>query len=261
MGFGISAQWMPFVTGLMFFPPLLLFVWMLRQIPAPSHEDEVARTRREPMNGEARVRFLKKFAPGLIPLTLLYMLLTAYRDFRDVFASNIWKALGHGDDPAIFTASEIPIAFGVLLSLALVYKIKGNRSALMVVHGIMLAGSVLIGVSTLLWQAKMINEVVWMIAVGLGLYLGYVPYGCVLFDRLIAAVGIAATAGFMIYVTDAFGYMGSVALQLYKNFGEPDLSWLDFFVTISYVTSVVCTVCFMISMAYFARVRVRPGVP
>jgi Family of unknown function (DUF5690) len=30
----------------------------------------------------------------------------------------------------------------------------------------------------------------WMIAVGLGLHLGHVPYGCVLFDRTIAALGV-----------------------------------------------------------------------
>ena len=78
-----------------------------------------------------------------------------------------------------------------------------------------------------------------MILVGTGLYLAYVPYGCVLFDRLIAAVGAVGTAGFLIYVTDAFGYLGSVTLLLYKNFGHADLSWLDFFIAFSYVTSAV----------------------
>ena len=116
----------------------------------------------------------------------------------------------------------------------------------------------LIGVSTALWQAGMIPPAAWMICVGLGLYVGYVPYGCVLFDRLIAAVGSVATAGFLIYVTDAFGYLGSVALVLYKNFGQSDLSWLEFFVGFSWVTTVVCSVCFIISTVYFAVRTRRP---
>ena len=33
--------------------------------------------------------------PGLLPLTLLYVLLTAYRDFRDNFAVEIWAAPRH----------------------------------------------------------------------------------------------------------------------------------------------------------------------
>mgnify|MGYP001816941172 CR=1 FL=1 len=97
------------------------------------------------------------------------------------------------------------------------------------------------------------NPVTWMIAIGLGLYLAYVPFGCVLFDRLIASVGAVGTAGFMIYVTDAFGYLGFVVTLLDKNFGQAGVRWLDVFSGFSYVTSVVCTVCFAISLAYFQR--------
>jgi len=92
-----------------------------------------------------------------------------------------------------------------------------------------------------------------MVGIGLGLYLRYVPYGCMLFDRMIAALGVVATAGFMIYVTDAFGYLGYIIVLLYKNFGEQDLSILDFFVTFSYVTAVLCTLSFGASLLYFSR--------
>jgi hypothetical protein len=115
----------------------------------------------------------------------------------------------------------------------------------------MLAGTALIGVSTGLYQAGWIGPAPWMILVGLGLYIGYVPYGCVLFDRLIAAVGFVGTAGFLIYLTDAFGYLGSVLLLLYKEIGYAELSWLDFFVGFSYFTSVTCTVLYAVSLGYF----------
>jgi hypothetical protein len=36
---GVSEQWMPFLAGLLFVPPLLLFVAMLARIPAPSRQD------------------------------------------------------------------------------------------------------------------------------------------------------------------------------------------------------------------------------
>ena len=70
-------------------------------------------------------------------------------------------------------------------------------------------------------------------------------------------VGRAATAGFLIYVADASGYVGSVALLLYKNFGQPALSWLDFFTAFSYATAAFCTVCFALSAAYFFRLSRR----
>ncbi|MCA9570207.1 MAG: hypothetical protein KC656_20325, partial [Myxococcales bacterium] len=118
---------------------------------------------------------------------------------------------------------------------------------------VMMGGTIAVGVSTALYQAGTLSGETWMITVGLGLYLAYVPYGCILFDRLIAAVGVTATAGFLIYVTDAFGYLGSVALMLYKDLGTPDLSWLEFFVGFSYVTSFLCTLLFTVSMLYFSR--------
>ncbi len=253
MEWGVPEPWMPFVTGAIFFVPFCIVVWMLSRLPPPTAEDEAARTKREPMDREARLRFLKTFAPGIVALTALYVLLTAYRDFRDTFAVEIWEALGYGESPEILAFSEVPITVIVLGTLAGLMAIKDNRKALLVVHAIMLAGTVLIGASTMAWQAGIIGPAAWMILVGLGLYVGYVPYGCVLFDRLIAATGFVGTAGFLIYVTDAFGYAGSVALVLYKNFGQATLSWLDFFVGFSYATFGVCSVAFVVSLAYFAR--------
>jgi hypothetical protein len=250
---GVDESWMPFTTGLLFLAPFLGSVWLLRQLPRPTPEDVRERAARAPMDGLARRAFLGRFAPGLFALTGLYMLLTAYRDFRDNFAAEIWVALGHGDQPAIFTYSEIPVALAVMVGLACIVRIRRNRRALFAVHAMMAGGTILIGLGTLAFDLGLIAGPVWMIALGIGLYLAYVPYGCVLFDRLIATTGAVGTAVFMIYVTDAFGYLGSILLLLYKSFGEPDLSWLQFFRGFSYATSIVCTGAFALSAWYFSR--------
>ena len=251
---GISELWMPSLTGLLFAPILGVSVWGLSQLPPPNQADRAARTERGPMDADSRHAFVSRFAPGLLALTGLYVLLTAYRDFRDNFAREIWDAIGFEGKPGVMTYVELFVAFGVLCSLALIMRVKDNTRAVTVVHLVMLAGSLLIGLSTWAYDLGWIAPIVWMGCVGLGLYLGYVPFGCVLFDRLIAAVGFVGTAGFMIYVTDAFGYLGSVTLLLYKNFGEPNLSWLDFFRGFSYVTAAFCSAAFAFSMLYFRRI-------
>jgi hypothetical protein len=76
---------------------------------------------------------------------------------------------------------------------------------------------------------------------------------------MIAATRSPGTAGFLIYVADAFGYLGSVGLLLYKNFGQADLSWLSFFTSFSYVTAVACTILFVASAAWFARTLPAKG--
>ncbi|WP_437332139.1 DUF5690 family protein [Sorangium sp. So ce394] len=260
LGWGVPEVWMPAVTGALFFPPLLASVWMLAQIPPPTATDEAHRTRRAPMDRAARRAFVLANAGGLATLVLGYIVLTAYRDFRDNFAREIWDALGFADQPAILTTAEIPVAMGALLSVAVMMGIRSNRKALLAVHGIMLGGALLAGVSTALYQAGVIGPVGWMISVGLGLYVGYVPYNCVLFDRLIAAVGSVATAGFLITAADAFGYLGSVVLLLYKSFGQAKLSWLEFFLGFSYATAFLCAALFAASAGYF-WLRTRAPVP
>ena len=262
---GVPEIWMPFATGGLFVLPMGLFVFLLASMPPPSEEDIMARSERAPMDREKRIAFFKSFSGGLIPLTVLYVLLTAYRDFRDNFSVEIWKELGYSKSEvtALLAGSEIPVTVGVLGILALLMVIKDNRKALMAVHLIMMGGTALVGLSTLLFQWGIIGPILWMILIGLGLYAAYVPYGCILFDRLIAAVGVVGTAGFLIYVTDAFGYLGSVLLMLYKDLGQhQDQAWLDFFIAISYVTSGVCTLFYLISFIYFrSSVSINPTDP
>jgi hypothetical protein len=258
MTLGIDEAWMPFCTGLLFLAPFLLAVWLLGALPPPDPGDVEARTERAPMDGSSRAGFFRAFAPGLVILTGLYVLLTAYRDFRDNFAAEIWEEVGMAERPEVFTISEVPVAFVVLLGLALVYRVRNNHTAFFVIHAVMLGGTVLIGVATLAFDLGLIGAVPWMIAIGTGLYLAYVPYGCVLFDRLIAATSVVGTAVFMIYVTDAFGYAGSVGLLLYRNFGQPDLSWLSFFRTFTYTTAAFCSLAFVASAIYF-RGRTKAG--
>jgi hypothetical protein len=69
-----------------------------------------------------------------------------------------------------------------------------------------------------------------MILLGGGLYLAYTPYNGALFDRLVAATGQVGTAGFLIYIADSWGYLGTVVLLAVKNFSGLSLPWTDFLV-------------------------------
>lgn len=123
----------------------------------------------------------------------------------------------------------------------------------MINHLIIISGLLLIGIATALFESQLISPQLWMTLVGLGLYLGYVPFNSIFFERLIAAFKVAGTVGFIMYVADAFGYLGSVGILLFKQFGARDLSWLQFAKHSSYVVSIVGTLLIFISMTYFHR--------
>lgn len=251
MSLGASEWWMPFITGFLFFVPLLLFLWLLDQLPAPSAEDEAMRTKRQPMNGAQRKNFILTFAPGLVLLILAYALLTAFRDFRDNFSAEIWNSLGFEGSPEIFTLTEIPISILVLIVMGSIIFIKNNQSALITIHYIIFAGMILIGLSTYLFEIQKISAPLWMILVGLGLYLGYVPFNCIFFERLIAAFKYTGTVGFVMYLADSFGYLGSVAILFYKEFGFKSISWLSFFLKSGYIVALFGSLFILISLFYF----------
>lgn len=118
-------------------------------------------------------------------------------------------------------------------------------------HLIIIAGMILIGVSTFMFENDLIHAPLWMMLMGLGLYLGYVPFNSIFFDRLIATFRYAGTAGFIMYVADAFGYLGSVGVLFIKEFSRIKLSWLEFFTLAGYIVSIAGTILILGSMLYF----------
>ena len=115
----------------------------------------------------------------------------------------------------------------------------------------MTVGTLLLAGSTLALEAGMISGFWWLTLVGLGSYLAYVPFGSVLFDRLIASTGAVGTAVFAIYVADAVGYTGSVGMMLYRDFAQPEISRLAFFKAFTWGMAGLGTACLVFSCIYF----------
>ncbi|MBP1618471.1 MAG: hypothetical protein H6Q14_2298 [Bacteroidetes bacterium] len=248
---GASDFAMPFITGAIFAVPLVVCVFLLDCIPSPSAKDELLRTKRMPMNKHERMAFLKTFSSGIVLLVIAYVFLTVFRDMRDNFSIEIWRSLGYTNDPAIFTLAELPVAFFTLLALALVVFIRPNFKAFNVILLIVLSGFMLVVASTLCFQYHIIGGEWWMILIGTGLYLGYIPFNAFLYERLISSFRYVSNVGFLIYVSDAFGYLGSLGVVFYKNFFSPTLSWLQFFIQAGIYGSLMGFVLTVGSIFYF----------
>ena len=255
LNWGVSELAMPFVAGLLFALPLLGSLWMLECLPPPTDEDRALRTERIPMGKAERRTFFLTFAPGLLLMLAAYILLTAFRDFRDNYMADIWQTLGLGKSSAIFTSTEAPIAIGVLVVLGVLLRVRDNFRALVINHLAVIAGFVLVGASTLLYRGGVLPPVPWMALVGFGLFLGYIPFNGVLYDRLIAVFGIKSNAGYLIYVADFFGYLASVGVLIYKSIFQKGMTHVAFFIDASYVLSLVGIVTMSLSLAYFSARR------
>ena len=250
----VDQFWMPFVTGCMFLPPFLLSAYLLNRLPEPTAADKQSRMARSTMDGKERWAFVMKFLPGMVMLMIAYFFLTAYRDFRDNFGVEIFDQLGYGEsETAIFTRSELWVAFGVVGTLAVLNLIRDNRLGLIGAFVVMTGGCLLMAAGTMWYDAGAISGLQWMIMCGLGSYLAYVPYGSVLFDRLIASTRVMGTAVFVIYLADSIGYVGSISVMAIKDQIAGDMTRLEFFRQLTYGMSGLGVVMLVLSLIYFLK--------
>jgi MFS family permease len=250
---GVSEQWMPAAVGGLFLLPFAASVWLLDQLPRPSAKDVAARAARRPMGAVDRRQFVGRFVGGMIPLLAAYFILTAYRDFRDNYAVEIYRGLKQNVDAEVFASSETLVAFCVMGALALLSLIRPNRAALIGAFCLMGGGLALVGVATMLFDRGLLNGYWWIVLVGVGAYLAYVPFGTVLFDRLIAYTAAPGTAVLGIYIADSIGYTGAVAVMLYKDLFQSQMDRVAFFRSFSYLLAIAGSAAMLASCALFLR--------
>src|SRR5690606_17374790 len=97
------------------------------------------------------------------------------------------------------------------------------------------SGLLLLSGATWLLRTGTISGMTWMILVGIGSYLAYVPFGPVIFDRIMAKTRAPGTAIFGIYLADSLGYTGSVGVQIYADLFAGSLSRLEFFFKLTHL--------------------------
>lgn len=246
-----SEQWIPFYTGLVFLAPVLLLLYLLEKIPPPSTLEIEDKSVRVAMNSNERKQFFKMFSFGLVSFIIIYALLTLFRDVRDNFAADIWMELGYENKAAIFTTTELPIALIVLVIIAAMIYVKNNKIAFLLAQCIILAGFIVCGISTLLYMNKVISGYNWIILVGLGLYMGYIPFNSILFDRMIAAFKIKGNVGYFMYLVDSFGYLASVFVIVLKGTMGISVSWTLFYKNGVLALSVIGSALSIITILYF----------
>jgi hypothetical protein len=256
--FGVEEFMMPFFTGLLFFPIFLGSVWMLQCARPPDQSDVSHRSERIPMDSRQRQAFLTQYSLGFAGLVVVYILLTIIRDFRDNFIVEFWVELGYASQPELITLTEIPVAVVVLIIAASGVLIRSNRRAFKGgMYLTMLCALAMLAV-TILFAGQWIGAISWMIGTGIGVYLPYILFHCLLFERLIALLRFSGNVGFLFYLADALGYSGSVSVLLFKELGNFDTSWVNFFIQLNLYAALAILVVAILTWQWFSRNTEQP---
>lgn len=251
--FSISENWMPFCAALVFVPILIIGIWMLSQIPEPNAEDIALRTERVPMDKANRRKFFNLFWPGILLVVAIYVGLTIFRDLRDNFAVELWTELGYLNTPWILVFAEIPIAVFVLIVIGSMILLKNNKKAFYLSLTLCVIAGIGFLVSTYLFSNGAINPIFWMILMGFLMYLPYLIFHTILFERWIAFFKYKGNLGYLMYMSDSIGYFGSVLVLLYKNYGIKGFNWLPFFTNTTWIIGMLITLLGILALLYFRK--------
>jgi hypothetical protein len=124
MNAGLGQFWDAAMVGFIFYIPLLVSVFFLESLPEPTEEDESHRAKRVTMNSADRIKFFLDFWPGVIFMTLYYILLEVFLDFRDDFLVELFQDMGYVDGPEIYGQTGIIVGFCVVIPIILFMLIK-----------------------------------------------------------------------------------------------------------------------------------------
>jgi hypothetical protein len=249
---GVTEYWMPFLAGLLFSPALVVFIWMLARVPAPSAHDVAARTVRTPMNSSDRREFFRRYAGGLTLLIVAYLLVTVLRSVRAEFAPEIWSGLQQEVPAGVFAQSETVVGVVVLVLFASLVLIRDNRRAFFTGLGAALAGSGLIAFTLAALGWGLVSPFVFMVLLGIGLYLPYIAVHTIIFERFIAMTRDRGNVGYLMYLADSFGYLGYVAVLFARTLLGPAENFLSFFLALSWAVAVISVVLLVPCWRYFA---------
>lgn len=257
--FQVSEFWMPALIGTVALPLLLLLGWALNKLPEPNKEDIAMKSERETLNGKQRWELFKSFMPFLSMLFVANIAIVVLRDIKEDFLVNIIDVTDYS--PWLFAQIDGVVTLIILGIFGLMVLVKDNLKALSVLFGLIITGMIVMTVVSFGQQQFQLSPVVWLFIQSLCLYIAYLTFQTIFFDRFIACFRIRGNVGFFIVTTDFLGYTGTVLVLVLKEFCNPDIDWAVFYNRLAGYVGIFCCVTFVCSFVYLhQRFRKETGV-
>ena len=149
------------------------------------------------------------------------------------------------------------MALGVLVVNGSLVLVRDNRRAFFAGLGTSLFGLAICGATVALHHMGAVDPMTFMIAIGLGLYLPYVAIHTTVFERLVAMTRDRGNIGFLMYLADAFGYLGYVGVMFGRGLLRQNDQLLGFYEVATLGLAALAALAFLAAWRWFA-VRCQP---
>lgn len=217
--------------------------YMLKRLPQPTAEDIALRNERVTLDGKGRRALFRKYAPILSLIFVGNFMLLMLRDIKEDFLVNILDVSNQSS--WMFARIDTIVTLIILGIFTLFIFFRSNINALLWMMTLVVAGCLTMTYVSYHYETLDLKPVVWLFVESLSLYIAYLTFQTVFFDRFIACFRIKGNVGFFIAMIDFIGYMGTVALLSAKELFNIDIEWFALFNHIACAVGAVCTVLFI----------------
>lgn len=251
----VSEFWMPALIGALAFPLLCLMGWMMTKFPQPTEADIASRTKRVTLNGHQRWGLFVKFMPLLVMLFAANLLLTVQRDIKEDFIVCIIDVSSISS--WAFAKIDSVATLILLGTFALLSAINNHLKALCIILALSTAGMGAIAFIGAEGSRLMLPTTVWLFLQTLCIDMAYLSFQTIFFERFIACFKVKGNVGFFIITIDFIGYLGTLALLVFKEFKASHMDWASFYNNMSIYIGIVCCLTFIGSMIYMIQAKHR----
>ncbi len=247
----IDQFWMPAVIGGFALPLLVFMGYMLKRLPQPTAEDIALRNERVVLDGKGRVALFRKYAPILTLLFIGNFMLLVLRDIKEDFLVNILDMSNLSS--WLFARIDTIVTLIILGIFALFAFFRSNIRALLWLMTLVIAGCLTMTYVSFHYETLDLKPVTWLFIQSLSLYIAYLTFQTIFFDRFIACFRIKGNVGFFIALIDFIGYLGTVTLLSTKEFLNIELEWFALFNHIAGFVGATCSILFIVASILIHR--------
>lgn len=241
----INQFWMPAVIGGVALPILIFMGYMLKRLPHPTAEDIALRNERVVLDHKGRVNLFIQYAPILTLLFVGNFMLLVLRDIKEDFLVNILDMSNQSS--WLFAQIDSIVTLIILGIFSLFIFCRNNIHALMWLMTLVVIGCMTMTFVSFNYKALDLKPVTWLLIQSLSLYIAYLTFQTIFFDRFIACFRIKGNVGFFIAIIDFIGYVGTVSLLSTKEFLQIDIEWFALYNNMAGTVGTICSVLFTVA--------------
>ena len=131
--------------------------------------------------------------------------------------------------------------------------INSNYRVLIVLLSMVIGGAVTISYLAFNYDTLQLPTLYWLFIQSLSLYIVYLSFQTLFFERFIACFKIKGNVGFFIASIDFIGYTGTVCVLLFKEYCSPNIDWMQFYNQFSGWVGIVAGIAFIGSAIYLMQ--------